>query len=253
MTSPFVGRAADVPAYSPANHTGTANQRVIGRETVGARRVEVLLGTISRGHGALPHAHPNLEQASYLLQGEGIGESAGRSHMLRAGDWSFNPMGVFHRFEVVSEAPVQVMVVYAPPYSENPGAATVADGANDPRCRVHADTVREVPMHAAARSLPHYHGALTRPVITRETVNARHLDICQLAVQASGGAEAHTVPGTEQVLFLQSGSISGEINGQGFTADSGDWVFVPEDGRFSFAALAGGCEAILVRAHDARG
>ena len=37
------------------------------------------------------------------------------------------------------------------------------------------------------------------------------------------------------------------------SAESGDWVFVPEGGRFSFAALAGGCEAILVRAHDAWG
>ena len=62
--SPFVRRVADVPGYSPANHTGTVNRRVIGKETVGARRLEVLLGTISRGHGALPHAHPNLEQAS---------------------------------------------------------------------------------------------------------------------------------------------------------------------------------------------
>ncbi|SPC16614.1 cupin domain-containing protein [Cupriavidus taiwanensis] len=253
MTSQFVRRAADVPVYSPANHTGTANQRVIGKETVGARRVEVLLGTISRGHGALPHAHPNLEQASYLLSGEGIGEVAGRSRILRAGDWSFNPMGVFHRFEVVSAAPVQVMVVYAPPYSENPEAAWVADGADDPRCHAHADTEIEVPMHAGARGLPHYHGAAARPVITRETVNARHLDICMMAVQASGGAEAHTVPRTEQVLYLQSGSVSGEINGQRFSAESGDWVFVPEGGHFSFAALAGGCEAILVRAHDAWG
>jgi mannose-6-phosphate isomerase-like protein (cupin superfamily) len=251
MTSQFVRRAADVPAYSPANHTGTANQRVIGKETVGARRIEVLLGTISRGHGALPHAHPNLEQASWLLAGEGIGEVAGKPRMLRAGDWGFNPMGVFHRFEVVSEEPVQVMVVYAPPYSEDPNAAVVASGADDPRCRAHADSLREVPTQAVARSLPHYYRALARPVITHDTVGARHLDICTLALEATGGAEAHAVPATEQVLFLQSGLVSGEINGQKFSARSGDWVFVPEGGSFSFEAQDGPCEAILVRAHDA--
>ncbi|EON21087.1 putative mannose-6-phosphate isomerase [Cupriavidus sp. GA3-3] len=251
MTSQFVRRAADVPAYSPANHTGTANQRVIGRETVGARRIEVLLGTISRGHGALPHAHPNLEQASYLLTGEGIGEVAGRARTLRAGDWGFNPMGVFHRFEVVSDEPVQVMVVYAPPYSENPNAAVVASAADDPRSSAQADSLREVPMHEAAQSLPHYHRVRARPVITRDTVGARHLDIRALELEATGGAEAHSVAATEQVLFLQSGSVSGEINDQQFTATSGDWVFVPEGGTFSFAAQGGPCEAILVRAHDA--
>ncbi len=33
---PTVIRAADLAAYSPANHTGTSNVRVIGPETVGA-------------------------------------------------------------------------------------------------------------------------------------------------------------------------------------------------------------------------
>ncbi|MCY1277894.1 Cupin domain protein [compost metagenome] len=250
MSCPYVRRAADVPAYSPANHTGTSNQRVIGRETVGARRVEVLLGTITRGHGALPHAHPDLEQASCLLAGAGIGEVAGRQRRLAAGDWSFNPMGVFHRFEVVSDEPVQVMVVYAPPYSENPNAAVTATGAEDPRCHAQADRVREVPQHEAPASLPHYHGVLARPVITRDTVGARHLDIRALSLDAEGGAQAHTVPGTEQVLFLQQGAIHGEINGQPFRAGTRDWVFVPEGGTLRFRADGGPCRAILVRAHD---
>lgn len=250
MSCPYVRRAADVPAYSPANHTGTSNQRVIGRETVGAQRVEVLLGTITRGHGALPHAHLGLEQASCLLAGAGIGEVAGRQRRLVAGDWSFNPMGVFHRFEVVSDEPVQVMVVYAPPYSENPNAAVTANGADDPRCQAQADSARDVPQHEAPASLPHYFGARARPVITRDTVGARHLDIRALSLDANGGAQAHRVAGTEQVLFLQLGSIHGEINGQPFRAGTRDWVFVPEGGTLRFQADGGPCQAILVRAHD---
>ena len=74
MKSPYVVSSEGANPYSPANHTGTVNQRVIGRENVGARRVEVLIGTIEKNHGALRHLHPNLEQASYLLQGHGTGE-----------------------------------------------------------------------------------------------------------------------------------------------------------------------------------
>ena len=46
--------ATDVKPYSPANHSGTVNRRLIGQENVGARQVEVVLGVIEKGHGALP-------------------------------------------------------------------------------------------------------------------------------------------------------------------------------------------------------
>ncbi|MDH4326237.1 MAG: cupin domain-containing protein, partial [Betaproteobacteria bacterium] len=62
-------RQADVTPYSPANHTGTKNFRLIGRETVGAKQVEMLIGEVERGQGALPHAHPGIEQVCYLLEG----------------------------------------------------------------------------------------------------------------------------------------------------------------------------------------
>ena len=51
MTTTVI-RAADLAAYSPANHTGTSNVRVIGPETVGATALEVLVGTIVKSHGA---------------------------------------------------------------------------------------------------------------------------------------------------------------------------------------------------------
>ena len=71
----------DVRAYHPANHTGTTNYRLIGPETVGAQQIEVLLG---------------------------------------AGDVCFFPAGAAHRFTALSEEPVRVLVMYAPPYLENP-------------------------------------------------------------------------------------------------------------------------------------
>jgi hypothetical protein len=66
MPSRFFVRGAEVPGYHPANHTGTRNHRLIGEENVGARGVEVVLGVIERGKGALPHAHPGIEQVRML-------------------------------------------------------------------------------------------------------------------------------------------------------------------------------------------
>ena len=126
----------------------------------------------------------------------------------------------------------------------------MASDPDDPRCHAQADSVREVPLRTEAQALPHYHGARARPVITRDTVGARHLDIRALELDPEGGAGPHAIPLTEQVLFLQSGSVSGEINGQAFSAEPGDWIFVPEGGTLSFAVQGGPCEAILIRAHD---
>ena len=50
----YLIRPAALQAYSPANHTGTQNLRLIGPET-GARQVEVVLGDVEQGRGALPY------------------------------------------------------------------------------------------------------------------------------------------------------------------------------------------------------
>jgi len=57
----FVKREHVTP-YSPANHTGTVNRRLIGPETVGAEQLEVVLGVVEKGKGAVPHSHPGIEQ-----------------------------------------------------------------------------------------------------------------------------------------------------------------------------------------------
>ena len=113
-------RAGEAPGYHPANHVGTLNRRIIGRETVGAERVEVILGTIERGKGALPHAHPGIEQACYMIQGRARAEVGGQTCELGPGDACFFPPEMPHTFTVVSDEPVQVLVIYSPPYEESP-------------------------------------------------------------------------------------------------------------------------------------
>ena len=116
--SRFHIRQADVAPYSPANHTGTKNYRLIGRDTVGAKQVEMLIGEVERGQGALPHAHPGLEQVCYLLEGAAHVEVGGESFELAPGEACFFPADVPHVFTATS-ARAKVMVIYAPPYEED--------------------------------------------------------------------------------------------------------------------------------------
>lgn len=112
-------RQQDVKPYSPANHSGTRNFRLIGPETVGATQVEVLIGEVERGHGAHPHAHPGIEQVCYLLEGTAHVEVGGESFEMKAGEACFFPPDVVHVFQATS-GKARVMVIYAPPYGENP-------------------------------------------------------------------------------------------------------------------------------------
>jgi quercetin dioxygenase-like cupin family protein len=118
--SRYFVREADVPGYHPANHLGTVNRRLIGPDNVGARNVEVVLGVIEKGKGALPHAHPGIEQVCYLLAGRARAEVGGEACDLEPGDCCFFPADMPHAFTVISDEPVRVLVIYTPPYEENP-------------------------------------------------------------------------------------------------------------------------------------
>lgn len=126
--SRYFVREQDVPAYHPANHVGTTNRRLIGRDNVGARNLEMILGVIERGKGALPHAHPGIEQVCYLLAGRARVEVGGESGEIGPGECCFLPADLPHTFTVVSEEPVRVLVIYSPPYEENPARVVRSAG-----------------------------------------------------------------------------------------------------------------------------
>jgi quercetin dioxygenase-like cupin family protein len=115
-------RQSDVTPYSPANHAGTQNFRMIGPETVGAKQLEMLIGEVERGKGALPHAHPGIEQVCYMLEGEASVEVGGEKFTLRPGEACFFPADAMHVFTATTPK-VKVMVIYSPPYGEDPKKA----------------------------------------------------------------------------------------------------------------------------------
>jgi mannose-6-phosphate isomerase-like protein (cupin superfamily) len=116
----YLVRQSDVKPYSPANHSGTRNFRLIGPETVGSRNMEVILGEIEAGKGARPHLHTGIEQVCYLLEGSAHVEIGEESFEMKAGEACFFPAGVMHVFTVTSER-VRLLVIYSPPYLEKPG------------------------------------------------------------------------------------------------------------------------------------
>jgi mannose-6-phosphate isomerase-like protein (cupin superfamily) len=113
-------REKEVPAYQPKGHSGTVNRRLVGRENVGAEKLEVVLGTVQPGEGASPHLHPDIEQVCYLLSGAALVSIADVEREIGPGDTVFFPAGVEHALRVVGNEPVRLLVVYSPPYAEGP-------------------------------------------------------------------------------------------------------------------------------------
>jgi len=120
----YLIREQDVPGYQPANHHGTCNRRLVSAHNVGARHMELVLGTLEKGGGALPHAHPGMEQACYLLAGSAeveVKDASGTQRFaMQPGDTCFFPEDCMHVFRVTSEEPVRLLVFYSPPYGEDP-------------------------------------------------------------------------------------------------------------------------------------
>jgi quercetin dioxygenase-like cupin family protein len=125
MESRYFIKPEEIPAYSPKNHVGTENRRIVGPGN-GAKNLEIVLGVLQKGPGALPHVHPGLEQACYILEGRARVEVAGYTREIGPGECCFFPAGEPHIFAVVSDEPVRVLVIYSPPYNENPAQAVRA-------------------------------------------------------------------------------------------------------------------------------
>jgi len=119
MHNKYVIRPEDVTPYSPDNHTGTRNYRMVAPGVNGAQFMEIIYGDIERHEGSVAHAHPDLEQATYVIEGEATAEVDGTVYSVKAGDLLFFPAKVFHDLKVISER-IKLLVIYSPPYGEAP-------------------------------------------------------------------------------------------------------------------------------------
>lgn len=118
MTSRYLVRPGDVRAYSPANHTGTVNRRLIGPGVTDGSLLEVIHGTIQPDHGAEAHLHEGIDQVCYLLSGRAAVSVGDDDFEMSPGDCCYFPAGVKHRFTATGEQQAEVLVIYTPPYGE---------------------------------------------------------------------------------------------------------------------------------------
>lgn len=211
-TNPTVVRASDLAAYAPANHTGTSNVRVIGPETVGATALEVLVGTIVKSQGAKPHAHPHLEQCAYMMEGTGESQADGRVDVMGRGTWAYVPSGAFHSFRVTSDQPGRVLVVYAPPYGENPA---------------HTITQPDPAVSAAGEARVLTADDATGVLIDRDTVGAQWVEVEALRMAGADSLSCVARLDAEQVLYLEEGQVDARAGEQDFHLQPGDFLFLP--------------------------
>ena len=190
--------------------------RVIGPETVGATALEVLVGTIVKSHGAKPHAHPHLEQCAYMIEGTGESEAQGRVEAMGPGTWSYVPAGVFHSFRVTSDQPGRVLVVYAPPYGENP-AHTITEPDPAVSC------ARRSPRAGRRRRARAATGSAHRPRHRRRA----WVEIEALRMADGSALSCAARPDAEQVLYLEDGQIDARAGEQDFHLAPGDFLFLP--------------------------
>ena len=111
------GRRARLPPGQPHRHAQPAPDRPRHRRL--APRGSAA-GRDRKGQGALPHAHPGIEQVCYLLSGTARAQVADEWADMAAGDCCYFPPDVPHVFTVTSDQPARLLVIYTPPYEESP-------------------------------------------------------------------------------------------------------------------------------------
>ena len=111
----LVVRSDSVPAYEPPGHTGTVNRRLVPPPGQATGKLEVVLGVLQPGGQALLHAHADLDQAMYVLEGGCRVESGGEAAEMGPGQIVYLPAGVPHQVTALGPPALRLLVIYAPP------------------------------------------------------------------------------------------------------------------------------------------
>jgi quercetin dioxygenase-like cupin family protein len=108
-------RVEQLEPYSPESHQGTVNRRIIGKETVGSKNLEMVLGSLSPDGIAEPHFHTGIEQVIYVLEGRLEVEMLGETQIIEPGDTVYIPPGEMHKVTVLGNSPAKLIILYTPP------------------------------------------------------------------------------------------------------------------------------------------
>ena len=113
-THGLIEHVSGLPTYAPPAHSGTVNRRLIDGE-IGAG-FEMILGHIMPGGEASRHHHAAEWQVVYILKGEAT-VCLGQQEPRRCGPGTVIriPPGLTHEVVATGDAPLECMVIYAPP------------------------------------------------------------------------------------------------------------------------------------------
>jgi len=117
MMKKYVIHLNNLATYTPPGHSKTTNWRLLGPGSLTSERIEVVLGQIEFGGQADRHAHPNLEQAFFVLEGRAVVEIEGESQVVGPNDFIYLPQGTPHQVTPLKGKPLKLLIIYAPPLS----------------------------------------------------------------------------------------------------------------------------------------
>ena len=103
-----------IPAFSPPHHTTTKDRKLVD-EAIGAKNLAIWHGEIGAGGKADPHFHEEMEQAFFVLDGEGMFKLGEEEHRVGKGCLVFVPLKLFHEVTPIGEAPLKLLIIMAPP------------------------------------------------------------------------------------------------------------------------------------------
>ena len=93
----FIRNIAEVPWREFPNHFGGAlSKPLVMPETSGARHLDYRISMYQPMAHVARHKHQVQEQIYHVLEGEGLMEIDGESHVVRKHDYIFLPPGVDH-------------------------------------------------------------------------------------------------------------------------------------------------------------
>ncbi len=106
---------SNIETYSPPDHTGTINRRLVGGDAIASKRIELVFGELSPGGEAEWHSHSDSEQVVYILEGKCLVQALEQESTLEPGMAIRFPEGLAHRIVVLGEKQLRCLVIYSPP------------------------------------------------------------------------------------------------------------------------------------------
>jgi len=245
---------ADQPFPDSPNMRGLARHVIVGPEQ-GAVHTDLAITVLQPGGFLQRHFH-SFEESLYVLEGDLLIHLDGRAYRLTKGDFTLQPVGVWHALGNAGSEPVRLLSVCSPQRLPPDAGRRDTFFASAPFDLVALEAAAERPPFGDPRLrwIGHYDGtppqaealALADPARGRRPVGrdtalvvysgisvkmlvdpvfgADHLTMFTVDYEPGGSAQVHDHPFEETYFFLD-GEIEADLDGTTHTIRAGDVVF----------------------------